>query len=100
MPLALLVGAGAGGGAVLFRYLILWVTELATGRADYSNAGHVPSPHFPHLGIYFVVAVPVLGGLVYGPLIDRFAKEARGHGVPEVMLAIAERGGRIGPAVA
>jgi CIC family chloride channel protein len=100
VPLALLVGAGAGGGAVAFRYLILWVTEAATGRSDYSNAGHVASPTFPGLGIYFVILVPVLGGLVYGPLIDRFAKEARGHGVPEVMLAIAERGGRIGPTVA
>ena len=100
VPLALLVGAGAGGGAVLFRYLIIWVTEAVTGRSDYSNAGHVGSSHFPGLGIYFVILVPVIGGLVYGPLIDRYAKEARGHGVPEVMLAIAERGGRIGPAVA
>jgi CIC family chloride channel protein len=39
----------------------------------------------------------VVGGLLYGPLIERFAREARGHGVPEVMLAVAERGGRIGP---
>ncbi len=100
VPLGLLVGAGAGAGAVLFRYLILWVTELATGRHDYSNAGRVGSPHFPGLGVYFVLLVPVIGGLIYGPLIDRFAKEARGHGVPEVMLAVAERGGRIGPGVA
>lgn len=100
VPLGLLVGAGAGAGAVLFRYLILWVTELATGRHDYSGAGRVGSPHFPGLSVYFVLLVPVLGGLIYGPLIDRFAKEARGHGVPEVMLAVAERGGRISPAVA
>jgi CIC family chloride channel protein len=100
VPLGILVGAGAGGGAVLFRYLILWVTELATGRHDYSAAGRVGSPHFPGLGVYFVLLVPVIGGLIYGPLIDRFAKEARGHGVPEVMLAVAERGGRIPPAVA
>lgn len=100
VPLGLLVGAGAGAGAVLFRYLILWVTALATGRQDYSNAGRVGSPHLPGLGVYFVLLLPVIGGLVYGPLIDRFAKEARGHGVPEVMLAVAERGGRISPAVA
>lgn len=100
VPLALVVGAGAGGGAVLFRYLIFWFTELFTGRADYSNAGHAPSPHFPGLGVFFVVLVPVIGGLIYGPLVERFAREARGHGVPEVMLAVAERGGRIPPAVA
>jgi CIC family chloride channel protein len=44
--------------------------------------------------------VPVIGGLIYGPLIYRFAREARGHGVPEVMYAVAEQGGRIRPQVA
>ena len=46
-----------------------------------------------------MLVVPVLGGLIYGPLIFRFAREARGHGVPEVMLAVANDGGRIRPAV-
>jgi CIC family chloride channel protein len=44
--------------------------------------------------------VPVVGGLLYGPLLQRFAPEARGHGVPEVMVAVAENGGRIRPPVA
>lgn len=100
VPLALIAGAGAGAGAVLFRYLILWCTELFTGHSDYSSAGHASSPQFPGLGMYFVVLVPVIGGAIYGPIINRFAREARGHGVPEVMLAIAERGGRISPSVA
>jgi chloride channel protein, CIC family len=37
--------------------------------------------------------------LIYGPLIQRYAREARGHGVPEVMLAVAEHGDRIRPPV-
>jgi chloride channel protein, CIC family len=32
-------------------------------------------------------------------LIQQFAREVRGHGVPEVMLAVAENGGRIRPQV-
>lgn len=99
VPLALLVGAGAGGGAVGFRDLITFFTRMFTGRDDYSVAGRASSPHFGGLGMFFVVLVPVIGGLIYGPIVDRFAKEARGHGVPEVMLAVAERGGRISPAV-
>jgi CIC family chloride channel protein len=55
----------------------------------------MPHPGLPWLGVFFVVLTPVVGGLVYGPLVDRFAREARGHGVPEVMYAIANRGGRI-----
>jgi CIC family chloride channel protein len=100
VALAVVTGAGAGAGAVAFRYLIVGFTRLFTGRDDYSIAGHVASPHFPGLGMFFVLLVPVLAGLVYGPVVHRFAREARGHGVPEVMLAVAERGGRIGPQVA
>ncbi|MCK5274476.1 MAG: chloride channel protein, partial [Alphaproteobacteria bacterium] len=38
---------------------------------------------------------PALGGLIVGPLIYWFAREAKGHGVPEVMAAVALRGGVI-----
>jgi CIC family chloride channel protein len=100
LPLALLVGAGAGAGAVGFRYLVVWCTRLFTGRDDYSDAGRVANTHFPALGAAFVLITPVIGGLIYGPMVQRFAREARGHGVPEVMLAVAERGGRIAPQVA
>ena len=108
LALALLVGAGAGLGAIVFRYLILWFTQIFSGHNDYSATAGIVHPFFsgainPHvswLGIGFVILAPAVGGLIYGPLIDRFAREARGHGVPEVMLAVAERGGRISPAVA
>ena len=89
--LALVVGVGAGLGAVAFRYLILGFTELFTGQRDYSATTHAS---------WFIAFVPVVGGLLYGPLIYRYAREARGHGVPEVMLAVAENGGRIRPQVA
>jgi chloride channel protein, CIC family len=98
--LSLAVGAGAGAGAVGFRYLILEFTKAFTGHADYSGAGHASYGYFHGLGFWFVVLAPVVGGLIYGPLIHFFAREARGHGVPEVMLAVAERGGRIRPQVA
>ncbi len=93
--LALLVGAGAGLGAVVFRYLIYFFTWLATGHSEFGQAGYVGSGHLPWLGLGFFVVIPVIGGLVYGPLIYRWAREARGHGVPEVMIAVADNGGRI-----
>jgi CIC family chloride channel protein len=96
----LVVGAGSGLGAILFRDLIRWFTLLFTAHNGYSAAGHAINPNVPWLGIYFVILAPVVGGLIYGPLIQRFAPEARGHGVPEVMLAVAERGGKIRPQVA
>jgi chloride channel protein, CIC family len=97
--IALLVGAGSGLGAVVFRYLIYFFTWLATGHSQFGQAGYVGSSHLPWLGLGFFVLIPVIGGLVYGPLIYRYAREARGHGVPEVMIAVAENGGRIRPQV-
>jgi CIC family chloride channel protein len=97
--MALVVGAGAGIGAVGFRWLIFAVTWLATGHQQFGQQGRIASSHLPWLGIGFFVLIPVVGGLLYGPLIQRYAREARGHGVPEVMLAVAENGGRIRPQV-
>jgi len=99
LVLSLLVGAGAGLGAVAFRYMILGFTYAFTGHRDYSAAGHASNPLVPGLGMWFVVLAPVLGGLLYGPLVSRFAPEARGHGVPEVMLAVNRLGGRMRPQV-
>ena len=100
IAIALVVGAGSGLGAVGFRYLIYFFTWLATGHVQFGQQGRVPSAHFPWLGLGFFVVIPVVGGLIYGPLIYRFAREARGHGVPEVMMAVADNGGRIRPQVA
>ncbi|MGW5658580.1 chloride channel protein [Streptomyces sp. NPDC003758] len=100
MVLAVVVGAGSGAGSVVFRWCIQTFTRLFSGHADYAAAPGTSNPHVPWLGPYFVLLAPVAGGLMYGPLVNRFAKEARGHGVPEVMLAVAQRGGRISPKVA
>jgi len=98
--LALLVGLGSGLGAVAFRELIAGFTEILSGRGDYSDAGRVANHWVPWLGPYFLIGAPVVAGLIYGPLIYTFAREARGHGVPEVMLAVAQRNGRIPAKVA
>ncbi|WP_037628837.1 chloride channel protein [Streptomyces aureus] len=100
MALAVTVGAGAGVGSIVFRWCIQTFTRAFSGHADYTAVPGAVNPHVPWLGPCFVLIAPVIGGLLYGPLVNRFAKEARGHGVPEVMVAVAQRGGRISPKVA
>ena len=48
----------------------------------------------------WVILSPILGGLVVVYLVDRFAPEAKGHGVPEVMDAIYYQRGNIRGVVA
>jgi len=87
---AILVGAGTGLGAVLFIGLIEFLQVL------FFEGGEA---WFGFMGRWLFVLIPAFGGLIAGPIIAYFAKEAKGHGVPEVMQAIALRGGRIRPRV-
>ena len=81
---AIVVGIGGGYGAVAFRYLILGEQMLAF-------AHFAPALHF--LGHAQVVPVLIAGGVITAFLVNRFASEAKGHGVPEVMAAVAMQGG-------
>ena len=57
------------------------------------------SPAGNHLG-YFVVLIPVIGGLIVG-LMARFGSDRiRGHGIPEAIEAILLRGAKVEPRVA
>ncbi|MFQ6001957.1 MAG: chloride channel protein, partial [Anaerolineae bacterium] len=88
---ALVVGIGSGFGAVFFRWMIAFFRYLAFEEGKQLLG---------FLGRYYLILIPALGGLIVGPLIYFFAREAKGHGVPEVMEAVALRGGRIRPIVA
>jgi CIC family chloride channel protein len=87
---AIVVGAGTGLGAVGFIELIALVERLFFGGGEAA---------FGFLGRGLLILGPAVGGSLAGPIIAFFAKEAKGHGVPEVMQAIALRGGRIRPRV-
>jgi len=46
-----------------------------------------------------IVLAAVIGGALVSPMVNIIAKEAKGHGVPEIMEAVALKGGRIRPRV-
>lgn len=85
-PLLLVSGIAGGLGAIFFRALIYLNEDFFFGFLG----GHgLP-----------IIFLPVIGGLIVGPLIYKYATEAWGHGVPEVMEALRSRGGRIRTRVA
>ncbi len=80
------IGVAGGYGAVGFRKLIDLFTWL------FFKQGH---PLFSGLGRAWVWPLPIIGLLIVSFIVRTFAPEAKGHGVPEVMAAIAENGGVI-----
>ncbi len=115
--LAIIIGAVGGLGAVLFRYVIQYtrilffdyilpIITLEVGKVKL-GFNMLPYEHIiPLLKIQArsfnlgYIFLPVIGGLIVGPLIIRFARETKGHGVPEVMEAVVLRDGVIRKRVA
>ncbi|MCJ7580301.1 MAG: chloride channel protein, partial [Candidatus Aminicenantes bacterium] len=86
--LAILVGVMAGLASVLFKIMIHFFQKLFW-RAESIIEGAAQQPWF------LTILIPALGGLIISPIIFYGAKEAKGHGVPEIMESLIFRGGRI-----
>jgi chloride channel protein, CIC family len=89
--LAISVGLIGGLGAWFFR----WLIDMASGLFFTTGAGALSFPGGTH-----VILFPVIGLVIVSVIVRRWAPEAEGHGVPEVMYAIRREGGRIRPRVA
>lgn len=96
--LAIVVGIGTGYGAILFITLIEFARELFFGFSADVLSGLLFTGENGYK--WWIIIIPAAGGLIAGPIIYYFAKEAKGHGVPEVMDAVARKGGIIRPQVA
>ncbi len=96
--LSALVGVGTALGAIGFIALIRYFNHLFFGLTDQILTEAIGSQGFSIK--YWFPIIPVIGGLLVGPIVYKYAAEARGHGVPEVMNAVARLGGIIRPRVA
>lgn len=89
MAVAILIGVACGFGAVGFRMLVDLMHVLFWGKAHIEPDWLSALPHWRRL------LMPALGGLIVGPIVFIVVREAKGHGVPEVMAAVAVRNGLI-----
>lgn len=76
-----IIGSLTGLGAIAFDKTLEYVNE------------HVM--HAQSGASWLLIATPVVGMALSGVLIQLFASEAKGHGVPQVMNALIKRGGII-----
>jgi chloride channel protein, CIC family len=90
------IGLISGGIAFLLYKLIGLLTNIAFyGRfvADFTSARH------NHLG-FWVIPIPVFGGLIVGVMAKYGSAKIKGHGIPEAMEAVLFNRSRIQPRVA
>jgi CIC family chloride channel protein len=93
--LAIIIAALTGGIARFLVSLIDFFTNLFFyGRISPLHS----SPENHHLGIW-VVAIPVLGGLIVGFMARYGSKAIRGHGIPEAMEQILTNDSKIKPII-
>jgi CIC family chloride channel protein len=85
--LGVVVGAPAAFAAIAFVEAVLWLNELllvsAYARVQYAET--------PLLLSFAVLAVPTLGGLVVGLIVQYLIKERRGLGPADAILAVQIR---------
>ena len=84
---ALVIGILCGFAAVGFHHLIHYFQKLFWGMEEFTIAG------LRATSWWLLALAPAIGGLLVGPVVRFLAPEARGHGVPEVMLAVARNNG-------
>ncbi len=93
--LSIPVGIFSAYGAIGLRYILAIAKNVffyhRLSLKDVNIIGN-------HLGTW-VILTPAIGGLLVALVINLFAKEAKGHGVPEVIEAVLFKEGNIKPKV-
>ncbi len=96
--LCILVGLISGIGSVGFRYLINFFYNIFfQGTISFKSVGAISN--ISRWGKW-VILVPAISLMIANFITEKWAPEAKGHGVPEVMDAVSENGGKIRPVVA
>ena len=91
--MAIVLGLAGGAIAEILRRLIALVTNIAFyGRISVVNV--LPADAVPHLH-YWVIVIPVIGGVIVGLMARYGSRAIRGHGIPEAMEQVLTNESRI-----
>jgi len=85
---ALIIGIVSGFGAAGFRMLIDFFRSISWGSGNFIDT-------IQSTPLYLKVTIPIIGIIIVSYIVNQFAPEAKGHGVPEVIDAIATKNGFI-----
>lgn len=100
MLLVSLLAAGIGLAAGIVAYLLYNLIGLFTNIAFFHRFSFAfASPWRSHVG-WWVIFIPVIGGLIVGLMAKFGSPKIRGHGIPEAMEAVLVNRSKIEPKVA
>jgi H+/Cl- antiporter ClcA len=100
LPAIAAIAAVIGGGSALAAWALLHLIRVFTNLFFFQVLSDRPASPAGHALGAWVIAVPVVGGLVIG-LMARFGSDKiRGHGIPEAIEAILFNKSRMSPKVA
>jgi len=94
--MALIIGSLSAVVAWVLVWLIATITNLSF-FGQFSSTFQSPEHH--HLG-YYMVLVPIIGGLIIGLMARYGSDKIRGHGIPEALEAILFGRSQMEPRVA
>jgi CIC family chloride channel protein len=89
--IALVIGIAAGFAALLFRQGVISLQAWLYGTSDVQ---HLHS-HAQSLQWYWIVLIPIVGGLMVGLILHRFTPDGRVRAVADVIEGAALRDGRV-----
>jgi len=104
--LAIVVGAVAGVGALLFEYAAAFIVRFVlVGVGGYSPHGphgeveflpeHAGEPTAGGISLWWLLVLPAIGCLLSATLSGWFAPEAKGHGTDAAIDSYHRHGGRV-----
>jgi len=77
-----------GAASAVIAWVLVWLIAVITNVSFYGHWSSVfQSPDHHHLG-YWMILVPVVGGLIIGLMAFYGSEKIRGHGIPEALEAI------------
>jgi H+/Cl- antiporter ClcA len=77
-----------GAASAVVAWVLVWLIAVITNVSFYGHWSSVfQSPDHHHLG-YWMILVPVVGGLIIGLMAFYGSEKIRGHGIPEALEAI------------
>jgi H+/Cl- antiporter ClcA/CBS domain-containing protein len=95
-----LMGLAIGGSSAVIAAVLVRLIALVTNLAFYQRLSAADSSPVNHTLGYWVIFVPMLGGLIIGLMARYGSEKIRGHGIPEALEAILIGRSRMEPKVA